>query len=40
LQEGIIEESNSAWNIPIFVVPEKTDASGQQKFRLVVDIEN
>jgi hypothetical protein len=37
LQEGIIDESNSTWNSPILVVPKKTDASGQQKFRLVVD---
>jgi hypothetical protein len=37
LQEGIIEESNSPWNSPILVVTKKTGASGQQKFRLVVD---
>jgi hypothetical protein len=37
LQEWIIEESNSPWNSPILVVPRKTDASGQQNFRLVVD---
>jgi hypothetical protein len=37
LQEGIIEESESPWNSAILVVPKKADASGQQKFRLVVD---
>ena len=37
LREGIIEESTSPWNSPILVVAKKMDASGQQKFRLVVD---
>ena len=37
LKEGVIEESNSPWNSPILVVAKKADASGQQKFRLVVD---
>jgi hypothetical protein len=37
LRDGIIEESTSAWNSPILVIPKKMDASGQRKFRLVVD---
>jgi hypothetical protein len=37
LQEGIIEESNSPWNSPILIITKKPDASGQQKFRIVVD---
>jgi hypothetical protein len=37
LQEGMIEESNYPWSSPILVVPKKMDASGQPKFRLVVD---
>jgi hypothetical protein len=37
LQEGIIEESDSPWNSPILLVTTKLDASGQQKYRLVVD---
>lgn len=37
LTEGIIRPSNSPWNSPIWVVPKKRDASGQQKWRIVVD---
>ena len=37
LRDGIIEESVSPWNSPILVIPKKLDASGQPKFRLVVD---
>ena len=37
LQEEITEKSESPWNSPILVVPKKADASGQQKFRFVVD---
>jgi len=37
LQDGIMEESMSPWLSPILVIPKKLDASGQPKFRLVVD---
>lgn len=37
LNEGIIRHSNSPWNSPIWVVPKKKDASGKQKWRIVVD---
>lgn len=37
LEQGIIRHSNSPWSSPIWVVPKKLDASGQQKWRLVVD---
>jgi hypothetical protein len=37
LREGIIVESNSPWNSPLLVVPKKEDASGEKKWRLVVD---
>jgi hypothetical protein len=36
LGEGIIEESDSPWNSPLLVVPKKTDASGEKKWRIVV----
>jgi hypothetical protein len=37
LDQGIIRPSDSAWSSPIWVVPKKADASGRQKWRLVVD---
>jgi hypothetical protein len=37
LEQGIIRSSNSPWSSPIWVVPKKKDASGKQKWRLVVD---
>jgi len=37
LQEGITEKIISLWNSLILVTPKKSDANGQQKFRLVVD---
>lgn len=37
LDQGIIQNSNSPWSSPVWVVPKKLDASGQQKWRVVVD---
>lgn len=37
LNQGIIRPSFSPWSAPIWIVPKKQDASGKQKWRLVVD---
>lgn len=37
LKDGIIRPSRSPYNSPIWVVPKKEDASGQKKYRVVVD---
>lgn len=37
LAKGIIQPSTSPWCSPIWIVPKKPDASGKQKWRLVVD---
>lgn len=37
LAQGIIRPSTSPWCSPIWIVPKKADASGRQKWRLVVD---
>lgn len=37
LTKGIIRPSTSPWCSPIWIVPKKIDASGKQKWRLVVD---
>lgn len=37
LNQGIIRHSYSPWSSPVWVVPKKKDASGNQKWRLVID---
>ena len=37
LDKQIIELSDSSYNAPIWVVPKKLDASGKQKWRIVID---
>ena len=37
LDKNIIEESDSPYNSPVWVVPKKSDALGKQKWRIVID---
>lgn len=37
LDQNIVQPSSSPWSSPIWVVPKKMDASGKQKWRVVVD---
>jgi len=37
LQDDIINHSARQRNAPLLVVPKKSDASGKQKFRVVID---
>lgn len=37
LDEKNIEPSNSPWNSPVWIVPKKSDASGQKKWRIMID---
>ena len=37
LKKGIIRPSGSPYNVPIWVVRRKAEASGQRKFRTVID---
>jgi len=34
---GIITEINSPWNSPLLLIPKKADATGEKKWRLVID---
>lgn len=36
-QQGIIRPSKSPWSSPLWIVPKKLDASGQRKWRIVID---
>lgn len=40
LDQRIIKDSNSAWSSPLWVVPKKKDATGQVKYRVVIDYRN
>lgn len=37
LDQNIIQPSLSPWSSPIWIVPKKLDASGQKKWRIVID---
>ncbi|KAK9696589.1 hypothetical protein QE152_g31481 [Popillia japonica] len=37
LEQNIIRQSTSPWSSPVWIVPKKLDASGKQKWRMVID---
>lgn len=37
LEDGMIEETRSAWSSPLLLVPKKLDSSGVKKWRVVID---
>lgn len=37
LEDGVITTSDSPWIAPLLIVPKKVDATGEQRYRVVVD---
>lgn len=37
LEQNIVKPSTSPWSSPVWVVPKKLDASGERKWRIVID---
>lgn len=37
LEDNVIQNSHSPWSAPVHLVPKKLDASGERKYRMVID---
>lgn len=37
LDDNVIQNSHSPWSAPVHIVPKKMDATGEKKFRMVID---
>lgn len=37
LKDNVVQESHSPWSAPVHLVPKKADASGEAKYRMVID---
>lgn len=37
MRDDVIQESHSPWSSPVHLVPKKADASGEKKYRMVID---